>query len=65
MHESHTDCDCYRKDSECCIAYCKEIATYQVEIKGFRKQYMCVKHMDLTYQSTRRSHWYGAEVINQ
>ena len=49
--------------TECGIAYCSEIATYQVEIDGFFKQYMCDRHSEFTYRSTKPEYWFGMERI--
>ena len=65
MHESHTDCDCYRKDSKCGIAYCSALATWQVEIQGFKKQYMCDRHTELLGKAVHTDYWYGRELLSK
>lgn len=49
----------------CGIAYCSDSATYQVEIQGFFKQYMCDKHTDLMSKAVHPSYWYGRELLSK
>ena len=60
-------CSCHKAVSHrvCGIAYCNHIAIYQVEIRGFFKQYMCEQHADSMADAVSPSYWYGREIINQ
>ncbi len=48
---------------KCGIAYCSETATYQVEIQGFFKQYMCDKHSSSIADAVKPTYLYGLEEI--
>lgn len=48
----------------CGIAYCWDTATYQVEVSGFAKQYMCKRHADLTYRSIKSDYFFGMEELD-
>ena len=60
------DCPCHKAVSriKCGIAYCSYSATYQVEIEGFFKQYMCDRHTDLMSKVVHPSYWYGRELLS-
>lgn len=49
----------------CNIAYCSALATWQVEIQGFFKQYMCDKHTQLLGDAISPSYWYGSELLSK
>lgn len=65
MHESHSECVCYIRGTKCGVAYCKDTATYQVEVAGFKKQYMCDKHTELLGKAIHPSYWYGRELLDK
>ena len=60
------DCPCHKAVSHrvCGIAYCNSIATYQVEIRGFFKQFMCDQHSESMADAVSPSYWYGKELLS-
>lgn len=50
---------------KCGIAYCDEQATYQIEIRGFFKQFMCDRHSSAIGEAISPTYWYGRELLDK
>lgn len=48
----------------CDVRYCDSKPTYQVEVAGFFKQYMCDKHAKLMSEAVKPTHFYGLETLS-